>query len=119
MPPTHEVENVIPVFPVRDLDRSVAFYTTVLDFRLAWRAETVCAVARDGHSLMLSTADGIAAPAMAWIGVETEQLFARCLDADVPVVQPPRNQEFAYTMRVADPDGNILWLGTSPRAATD
>ena len=34
----------------------------------------------------------------------------------VKVNQQPRNQQWAYEMKFEDPDGNVLWVGTEPRA---
>jgi hypothetical protein len=30
------------------------------------------------------------------------------------IIQGPTKQRWAYEMKVADPDGNTLWLGTDP-----
>ena len=30
-------------------------------------------------------------------------------------MQEPENWNWGYEMKIADPDGNVLWLATSPR----
>ncbi len=32
------------------------------------------------------------------------------------VLAPPANKHWAYEMTIADPDGNVLWLGDEPRS---
>lgn len=113
-----EVENTIPVLPVADLKRSIQFYTVVLGFSLDWGGadgDHICSVSRDGHGIMLSRQVGIAAPACVWIGLESDRLFAEFADKGVAVLQEPENHPWAYDMKIQDPDGNILWLGTEPR----
>jgi len=105
------IENTIPVLPVRDLSRSAEFLERVLGFRVEWKAPGVCSVARDGCSIMLrrSAED---APATVWIGLVDEALFADVQASGATIVQAPTKQPWAYEMKVADPDGNTLWLGT-------
>lgn len=111
----HEVENVIPVFPVRDADSAKRFYQEQLGFRLDWDAGLICSVSRDGHCLMLSENCEVSSPAMAWIGLETEALMQIAIANRLDIQQAPRNDDFAYHMKIKDLDGNILWLGTERR----
>lgn len=32
------------------------------------------------------------------------------------VLEPLANKHWAYEMTIADPDGNVLWLGDEPRS---
>lgn len=107
-----EVENIIPVFPVRNIQASKKFYIEHLGFSLDWDADTICSVSRDGHCLMLTQDAGAATPAMAWIGLETDALIQHIIELRLDILQNPRNDEFAYHMKIQDIDGNILWLGT-------
>jgi uncharacterized glyoxalase superfamily protein PhnB len=50
-----------------------------------------------------------------WVGLESDTLFKEFLDKGVTVVSPPENKPWAYEMFIQDVDGNILWLGTTPR----
>lgn len=113
-----DIECTIPVMPVRDLSRSVAFYTQSLGFKLDWGGEAdsrIGSVSRDGCALMLSQRDTIAEPAWVWIGLEDESLFETWRSNGVKVLQEPRNCMWAYEMKFEAPDGNVLWLGTGPR----
>ncbi|MFO0905988.1 MAG: VOC family protein [Pirellulales bacterium] len=112
------VENTIPVLPVRELEASVAFYVDTLGFKLDWggaEGDRICSVSRDGCSIMLSQTEQIGSPAWVWIGLEDDSLFHTYRSRGVRVVQEPRNYSWAYEMKFADIDGNILWLGTEPK----
>ena len=111
-----KVENTIPVLPVSDLAASIAFYTTTLGFTLDWNTSAVCSVSRDGHPIMLLKSAGPVSSNWVWIGLEDESLFDEYKAKGVRVVQEPLNRRWAYEMKIADLDGNVLWLGTEPRA---
>ena len=49
-----------------------------------------------------------------WIGLEDASLYSELTRAGVAVIQAPTKQPWAYEMKIADPDGNTLWLGTDP-----
>ena len=108
-----QIEKTIPVLPVRDLERSVEFYGRVLGFELEWKTSTVCSIARDGCSIMLQhSADGTRATV--WIGLEDASLYPQIMVSGATIIQKPTKQRWAYEMKLADPDGNIVWLGTDP-----
>lgn len=111
----HEVENIIPVFPVRDIEAAKTFYRDRLGFTLDWDAGTICSVSRDGHCLMLGLHCGAACPALAWMGLETDAIMTLAIEQGLEIEQEPRNESFAYHMKVKDIDGNILWLGTGKK----
>lgn len=111
----HEVENIIPVFPVKDPEVARKVYIEKLGFTLDWDAGSICSVSRDGHALILSQQGEVASPAMAWIGLETDSLMKLAVDAGLEIHQEARNDDFAYHLKVKDGDGNILWLGTETR----
>lgn len=112
-----KVECTIPVLPVADLATSVAYYTNTLGFTLDWgdiHADSVCSVSRDGRPIMLMKQKA-PVPTWVWIGLEDESLFDEYRAKGVRVLQEPRNCTWAYEMKIADMDGNVLWLGTEPR----
>jgi predicted lactoylglutathione lyase len=111
----HEVENIIPVFPVKDAEASKIFYIKKLGFAVDWDAGSICSVSRDGHCLMLSQKAEVASPAMAWIGLETDSLMKMAIDTELEIHQEARNDDFAYHMKIKDIDGNILWFGTETK----
>jgi predicted enzyme related to lactoylglutathione lyase len=108
------VENTIPVLGVRDLARSIEFYRDALGFALEWSAGTVCSVARDGCGIMLQVQEQVCASTV-WIGLDSDSIFGEVEKPGVRVIQKPTNQPWAYEMKIADPDGNILWLGAEPK----
>lgn len=113
-----EVENTIPVIPVTDLKRSIQFYTVVLGFSLDWggaEGDLICSVSRDGHGIMLSQQAEVRAPSCVWVGLESDRLFSEYAAKGVAILQKPENHPWAYDMKIQDPDGNILWLGTEPK----
>jgi predicted lactoylglutathione lyase len=119
---SNEVENTIPVLPVKSLRDSKAFYTDKLGFNVDWGdsdADTICQVSRDGHRIMLSEQTDIGTPSWVWIGLESDRLFWEFKNRGVSVLQEPTNRPWAYEMKVRDLDGNILWLGTEPRAGSE
>jgi catechol 2,3-dioxygenase-like lactoylglutathione lyase family enzyme len=116
--PKRTVECTIPVLPVRDLPASLAFYTAVLGFSRDWGGDPgdmIASVSRDGCPIMLSQREAGFTPSWVWIGLDNAMLFDEWQMGGVPVVQEPRNFSWAYEMKFADPDGNILWLGTEAR----
>ncbi|MBM3837437.1 MAG: bleomycin resistance family protein [Verrucomicrobia bacterium] len=112
-----QVECTIPVLPVGSLARSIRFYTEKLEFKLDWRGGALCSVSRDGSSIMLRQKHrrDKSAPVWVWIGLESDTLFEKFRARGVKVLQEPRNCSWAYEMMFADPDGNVLWLGTESK----
>jgi predicted lactoylglutathione lyase len=113
--PQRHVECTIPILPVRDLARSVRFYTETLEFELDWKGDAICSVSKDGCAIMLVQEAQRGERVWVWIGVEDDTLFQRYKDRGVKVRQEPRNYSWAYEMKFEDVDGNVLWLGTEPR----
>ena len=110
-----KVECTIPILPVKDLARSIRYYTETLGFNLEWSGDIVASVSRDDHPIMLSQAMASSGPGWVWIGLEDDSLFDEYRSCGVEVYQDPRNEPWAYEMKFKDLDGNILWLGTEPR----
>jgi len=63
-----QVECTVPVLPVRDLSRSLAFYADTLGFTADWIGEQklACSVSRDGCCVMLLQRNEWNGPA--WVG---------------------------------------------------
>ncbi|MEO1995203.1 MAG: VOC family protein [Planctomycetaceae bacterium] len=74
-----KVECTIPVLPVKDLARSIEFYTGTFGFTLDWGGEdgsSICSVSRDACHIMLS--QGLTTGSSlqwVWIGLADETLF--------------------------------------------
>lgn len=114
---SHQVECTIPVLPVRNLARSIRFYTGKLGFKLDWRGDVVCSVSRDDRPIMLRQVSRRekTAPVWVWIGLHSDRLFKSFRTKRVKVLQEPMNHAWAYDTKFSDPDGNVLWLGTEPK----
>ncbi len=57
--------------------------------------------------------------AWAWIGVDdVEALHAEYRSRGVAISQPPTEYPWALEMRLEDPDGNVLRIGSEPRTST-
>ncbi len=115
--PPRQVECTVPILPVSDLARSFVFYTETLGFKLDWgdaKKDAICSVSRDKRSIILMKREKSAEPVWVWIGADVA-LFETYRAKGVKVVQEPKNYTWAYEMKFADPDGNILWLGSEPR----
>jgi predicted lactoylglutathione lyase len=113
-----QVECTIPVLPVRDLQRSLRFYTETLEFKLDWGGQPgslICSVSKDRCPLMLSQFSSGSRGVWVWIGVDDDSLFRLYRSRGVKVLQEPENHPWAYEMKFEDPDGNVLWLGTEAR----
>ncbi len=109
------VENTIPVLGVSDVNKSIEFYTETLGFKLDWGGgeSIVCSVSRDEHCIMLAE---FATPgSWVWIGLKDDSLFDAYREKGVKVLQEPKNYPWAYEMKFADIDGNVLWLGTETK----
>ena len=109
-----QIENTIPVLAVRDLDRSIAFFKGVLGFEVEWNGGSICSVARDGCSIMLQVQDQ-ARPGTVWVGLDGDVLFSEIQKSDAKILQLPLRKPWAYEMKIADPDGNVIWLGADPK----
>jgi predicted lactoylglutathione lyase len=108
------VECTIPVLPVGNLARGIRFYTKSLGFKVDWCGSVVCSVSRDGRPIMLRqrARKEKTSPVWVWIGLSSDRLFTKFQKKRVKVLQGPLNHSWAYDMMFADPDGNVLWLGT-------
>jgi len=115
---------IIPTVRSGDIDRSIAFYTGVLDFDLRgrWPAggdPSFAILTRGGDTLYLSShaGDGVFGQAVVVLAADVDDLFAtfcaRGLDLsakpDSPVHQAPLDQTWGTReFYVNDPDGNTL-----------
>ena len=113
---TNSFGSPMPVFRVKDVDASIAYYQNALGFELRWRAnEYFACVARQACSIFL-TDDNQSQPRMwIWIGVQDARaLHAEYQASGAKIRNPPQNFEWALEMHVEDLDGNVLRLGSDP-----
>jgi len=100
-----------PVFRVKNVDASIAYYLNALGFELRWRAgDGFACVARDKYSIFLT--DDNQSHMDRRGGVRA--LHAQYVTSGARVRNPHENFEWALEMRVEDLDGNVLRIGSEP-----
>lgn len=98
-----------------DLDRSIEFFRRILGFELDWNAGSICSVSRDGSNIMLQVQERVA-PCTVWISLDGDELFESVEGSGAEILQAQSNNTWAFEMKLADPDGNSIWLGAEPEA---
>jgi catechol 2,3-dioxygenase-like lactoylglutathione lyase family enzyme len=108
--------HAAPIFRVRDLAASTKHYVDVLGFSIDWQTDGIASVSRDGCCIFLTTADQSASPVWVWIGCQDAEALHEELKTKGAIIRhPPTNYYWALEMQVADPDGNVLRIGSEPR----
>lgn len=109
------IECVIPT----SIKTSIAFYSEVLGFSKDWSYEkdgySVAGISRDGISIYLSEGHQGTKEGWIWIGLEDDSLFEQIMASQTKTIQEPKNYSYAYEMRIEDPDGHIIQLGSEPK----
>ena len=112
------IENTIPILNVADLETSLEFYQRVLGFTLDWQAnvdaDKVAGVSRDGCAIYLCEGAQGSRGSWLWMGVESSDFFAQVIEAGAKVAQQATSYPWAYELRIRDPDGNVIRIGTEP-----
>jgi catechol 2,3-dioxygenase-like lactoylglutathione lyase family enzyme len=119
--PTSQFRAASPILPVSDLTRSLDYYVRVLGFAVDWQDATgMASVTRDGCALMLCQGDQGHAGTWVWVGVADVDALHQDLKARGALVRhPPSDYPWAREMQIADPDGNVLRLGSDPRVGAE
>jgi predicted enzyme related to lactoylglutathione lyase len=105
-----------PVLRVEDMKRSLHFYVDQLGFRNApWGNNDFTNIQRDKAGIYLCRGDQGLGKAWVWVGVaDCRKLHEEYTARGVTILMPPTNYSWALEMRVEDPDGNVLRLGSEP-----
>jgi catechol 2,3-dioxygenase-like lactoylglutathione lyase family enzyme len=111
---TNSFGSAVPVFRVKDVDASIAYYRNALGFELRWRAgDGFACVARDKCSIFLTSDNQSQARMWVWLGVEeVRALHAQYVTSGAKIRNPPENFEWALEMQIEDLDGNVLRIGS-------
>lgn len=119
--PTPQFHAASPILPVSDLARSLDYYVGVLGFTVEWQDATgMASVRRDSCTLMLCQGDQGHAGTWVWVGVADVDALHETLKAGGAIVRhPPSDYPWAREMQIADPDGNVLRLGSDPRVGAE
>jgi uncharacterized glyoxalase superfamily protein PhnB len=113
------VECIIPILKVENIDASLEYYVNVLGFTQDWLerndANSMAGISRDQCPLYLCEGNQGNPGTWIWIGVEdVHALYENYQAKGVTIVQPPTNYSWACEMRIRDPDGHILRIGSEP-----
>jgi catechol 2,3-dioxygenase-like lactoylglutathione lyase family enzyme len=110
-------EGVSPIFRVRDIKASLAYYVDVLGFKIDWGNDTsLASVSRGSCHIMLCEGDQGHPGTWVWIGVgDAGLLFEEYRAKGAKIRHRPTNYEWAYEMQVEDLDGNVLRLGSDTK----
>ena len=112
-------EGSTPILRVENMETSLRFYVDLLGFENAeWGNGDFTCVSRDKAGIYLCRGGQGRGGAWVWIGVEdAEKLHEEYRARGVTIRMPPTNYPWAIEFHVEDPDGNVLRLGSEPRAA--
>lgn len=111
------IENIAPIFYVKDMARSLSFYVDILGFRKAdWGDDHFTSVNRDNTGIYLCKGGQGQSGTWIWIGFDGDifELYEKLKAKGVSIRLPPTNFRHAYEMHILDPDGHVLRLGTDP-----
>lgn len=114
-----QVEGIQPILRVEDMHASLRFYVDILGFTNAsWGTDEFTSVNHHNGAIYLSRGDQGRGGAWVWIGVDDVEALHRQLTArGIPIRPEPTNYSWALEMQVEDPDGNVLRLGSEPKAS--
>jgi hypothetical protein len=88
----------------------------VLGFQVDWKGQQMASVSRDGKAIMLCQGAQGMPGTWVWIGMsDVEPVYAELKSRGVTIVQELTNYWWAYELRIADPDGHVLRLGSDAR----
>lgn len=96
--------------PVSDLDRSIAFYGSILGMSLLGRTGEEAYMARGSCRVILRVSDAVGIDTGVYMGVDSPyNTRRRLIDEDVEFVLDPVRGPFGTCTSFRDPDGNILY----------
>ena len=108
-----------PQLVVADLDRSLEFYTTKLDFDIEFRHEDFYAgITRDGFSIHLKSGTASVEERkrkkenedldIVFVVEEVEAIYNEYLNKQIEILQPLCERPYGKEFYIVDPDGYIL-----------
>jgi len=109
---------VTPVLRVSDVAKSLAYYMRVLGFSSPWNAPGFACVQRGDCTLFLCEGDQGHMGGWVWIAVgDADALHEELRAAGAFIRHAPTNYPWgSRELHVADPDGNVLRLGSDRTA---
>jgi catechol 2,3-dioxygenase-like lactoylglutathione lyase family enzyme len=110
--------GVTPVLRVSDVAASRDYYVQALGFKVNWETCDFVSIARGRCGLFLCQGDQGHFGSWVWIdGVDVGALYAEFRKSGAKIRHSPTNYSWALEMQVEDLDGNVLRLGSDPRAS--
>jgi len=114
-----KIKKMSPQFLVRDLDKSITFYTEKLDFELEFRYEDFYAgIIKDGCSIHLKFGKPSIVEReskrenndldLVFSVDDVEDLYDQFLKKSIDIVQPLCDRPYGKEFYIADPDGYIF-----------
>ena len=103
----------IPIFRVKNLDASIAYYVECLGFRLQWRTNPLASVGRDRMSIMLSQGDQGHPGTWVWVATDhVDDLWEELRARGARLRHPPTNYHWgSRECQITDPDGHVIRFG--------
>ena len=118
-----EFGGAIPILRVMDVAASVEYYVSKLGFKVNWgfpdsQTKSIFAsISRGQCRLFLSAGDQGNPGTWVWIdGKNVERLHAEFKASGARIRHAPTNYSWALEMQVEDLDGNVLRIGSDPKA---
>lgn len=110
-------EGVCPILRVRSLEESLAYYVDTLGFAVDWRdPDAIASVSRGPCCIFLTESNQGNPGSWVWVGVsDVDALYEEYRGRGARIRQPPSNFRWACEMQVADPDGNVLRMGSETK----
>ena len=109
--------GVTPVLRVNDVAASRDYYVEALGFKVNFETEDFISVSRGRCCLFLCEGDQGHPGAWVWIdAVDVDAIYREYQSSGAKIRHPPTNYSWALEMQVEDLDGNVLRLGSDPRA---
>ena len=109
--------GVTPVLRVRNVQASEGYFVNKLGFKVDFRVAGFVSVSRGRCCLFLCEGDQGHFGSWVWIdGVEVEKVYAEFVASGAKIRHRPTNYPWALEMQVEDLDGNVLRIGSDPRA---
>ena len=113
----NKFHKATPIFNVKSLTASKAYYLDVLGFNINWDYKnTVCSIHRMECEVMLAEGDQGGGTAWIYTGVgDVDALYEEYKISEAIVRQVPTDFSWAREMQVEDLDGNVIRFGSDPK----
>jgi uncharacterized glyoxalase superfamily protein PhnB len=111
-------EGSQPILRIENMEAALRFYVDTLGFSNAsWGTDEFTSVNRDRAGIYLCRGGQGRGRAWVWLGVDDVEVIYQDLQRrGVPIRMAPTNYAWALEMQIEDPDGNVLRIGSEPKA---